>query len=190
MSRDRHGCEMRRGADGRQRTDVPAQRRPQRSRRETIGPQRQATAPRRLQGGRAPARGTPPPGPAGPTLTTLPVAPVFKWKSCSSAESNETSADTPHQPPGTPPSGIWGQPRASGDQVRGRCLLARGCLPRRRSTPEPGTLPACLRGLLGSRTVPVPSLYSLLHSDTYNVQSASLTTSKGTSHWHSACSRC
>lgn len=97
-----------------------------------------------------------------------------------------------HPPPATrdPPSGIWGQPGASGDQVRGRCLLARGCLPRRRSTPEPGTLPACLRGLLGSRTVPVPSLYSLLHSDTYNVQSASLTTPKGTSHWHSARSRC
>lgn len=63
--------------------------------------------------------------------TTLPVAPVFKQKSCSSTESDETSADTPHQPPGTPPSGIWGQPGASGDQVRGRCLLARGCLPRR-----------------------------------------------------------
>lgn len=48
--RERHGREMRCSADGGQRADVLAQSHPQRSRRGTIGPQRRATAPRRLQG--------------------------------------------------------------------------------------------------------------------------------------------
>lgn len=127
----------------------------------------------------------------------LAVAPAFRWKSWSSTESDETSADTPHQPPGTPSPwhlgatwwrASWGVRTLS----KGELPASEGLSPK---APAPHPSPApCPPARLPAWSPWVQNhagtLVMLSAANTYNVRPASLTTSKGTSQWHLARSWC